>query len=248
MMPCPKNYLFEFTRNIPSNFTLELKKKSKKQVIFLLRYPSQRKPLYFIKAFYSGILRGNRLKRLIKNLKSLEELGVPLIKPIHTMYKNPVLSYLRGEPFYGYATFEYLEKGFLQKEDFISSNRPNVALLQELVGFLYELHEKGILLKDTKFNNFYYTEKEGFKVFDLDGVKITKRSPSLRERLEDLAPLAMTLEWIGFSEASKEIFRKYQGLYPHLGNEYFSYFLKLIRDRKFKRLKKLRKEKPIENL
>ncbi|MCS7149120.1 MAG: hypothetical protein RMI93_00035 [Caldimicrobium sp.] len=217
-------------------------------MIFLLRDPSQRKPLYFLKAYCSGILRGNRLNRLLKNLKSLEELKVPLIKPIHTIFKNPVLSYLRGEFFYGYAVYEYLEKGFLREEDFISSNRPNFALLHELVGFLYELHERGILLRDTKFNNFYYTEEEGFKVFDLDGVEITQRSPSLRERLEDLAPLAMTLEWIGFSEASKEIFRKYQWLYPHLGDEYISYFLKLVNERELKRFKKLRKEKTIENL
>jgi hypothetical protein len=108
-------------------------------------------------------------------------------------------------------------------------------LLLGLVKFLFSLHEKGVYLRDTKFNNFYYTNKTNFKVFDLDGVKLYSKPLPKKMRLKELATLAMTLEWEGLPLARELISNEYAKLYPAFNEKDVIFFEKIITLKRKKR-------------
>ena len=209
-------------------FFLKCEKIPKRHRNFLLTFASSTEPDLFIKLFIPRPFRRNRVKSYLKNLFELKKRDVPLLEPLFLFWKNPLLALLKDEPFYGGIVFPYLKEGFLTFES-------AKILLPSLVKFLFSLHEKGVYLRDTKFYNFYYTNKTGFKVFDLDGVKLYRKPLPKKMRLKELATLTMTLEWEGFSLARELIWNEYAKLYSILTKEDFIKFERLIALRKKRR-------------
>lgn len=213
-----------------------LKRSPSHLAIFLIPFNSN-KPLYFLKAYQPRLFKRNRVKAFKNNFQKLQNKKIPVLIPHILFYENPLFSYLNNRGFYGGILYPYFEKGFLKKDSFFKEN--SKILLKKLVKFIFDLHEKGILLGDTKYNNFYYDESYGFKIFDLDGLKILKKRPEIKKRLKDLSSLAMTLEWIGYKEASLITFEIYSSLIEPLSLEDKDFYKKCIEIKRRKRMKKL---------
>jgi len=209
-------------------FLLKCEKISKKHRNFLLTFFSSTEPDLFLKLFLPYPFKRNRVKSYLKNLLELKKRDVPMLEPLFLFWKNPWLASLLDELFYGGIAFPYLKEGFLTFES-------AKMLLTSLVKFLFSLHEKGVYLRDTKFNNFYYTNKTGFKVFDLDGVKLYSNPLPKRMRLKELATLAMTLEWEGLTHARELIWNEYAKFYPAFTKKDVIFFEKIITLRRKKR-------------
>jgi len=209
-------------------FLLKCEKIPKKHRNFLLTFASSTEPDLFLKLFIPRPFRRNRVKSYLKNLLEFKKRDVPLLEPLFLFWKNPWLALLKDEPFYGGIVFPYLKEGFLTFE---SAKKH----LTSLVKFLISLHEKGVYLRDTKFNNFYYTNKTGFKVFDLDGVKLYSKPLPKKMRLKELATLAMTLEWERLPLAREIIWNEYAKLYPAFSEKDVIFFEKIITLRRKKR-------------
>jgi len=218
-------------------FIFKLLKRAPSHLVLLLIPFFEKSPLFFLKAYHPRPFKRNRLKALYKALINLENLKIPHLKPLYLFYVSPLYALFKRKPFYGGAVYPFLKKGFLKEKDFFGEE--GIRLLEELVCFIFSLHEKGVLLRDTKFYNFYKDEL-GFKVFDLDGIKILKKKPSKEARLKDLSALTMTLMWSGMANADKIIFKTYEKLYPEISEKDFSFFFGEIEKRRKKRLKKLR--------
>ncbi|BAU23918.1 hypothetical protein THC_1553 [Caldimicrobium thiodismutans] len=216
-------------------FSFKILKRSPSHLVFLLSPFNSEKPLYFLKVYQPRLFKRNRIKAFIKNLQMLKKRNIPVLYPLLIFYERPLFSYLKRHPFYGGILYPFIEEGFLKEELFFREN--SQTLLINLVNFIFSLHEKGILLRDTKYNNFFYT-KEGFKIFDLDGIKILETSLSKKERLKDLSALAMTLEWIGLKEAGTLIFKAYQNLLGELGKVHYEYYTELKIKKRKKRERK----------
>lgn len=221
-------------------FSLNLKKKCASHLFFTLTFFDEEAPSLCVKLYIKRFFKKNRPKTYIKNYRHLEKLKVPHLTPLLIFYQSPFKYLFSQNPFLGGIITPFISQGFLNEENFREDYSANKELLQKLVYFLYTLHEKGIFLGDTKFTNFYYREGEGFKIFDLDGISFYKRKLNPKERLKDLAPLAMTLEWIGLPLVDHFLFKTYQSFYSSLEKDLFSYFKDLINYKRQKRLKKLR--------
>jgi len=209
-------------------FLLKCEKISKKHRNFLLTFFSSTEPDLFLKLFLPYPFKRNRVKSYLKNLLELKKRDVPLLEPLFLFWKNHWLASLLDELFYGGIAFPYLKEGFLTFES-------AKMLLTSLIKFLFSLHEKGVYLRDTKFYNFYYTNKTGFKVFDLEGVKLYSNPLPKKMRLKELATLAMTLEWEGLTHARELIWNEYAKLYPAFTEKDFIFFEKIITLRRKKR-------------
>jgi len=222
-------------------FEIKCIKKSPSHKNFILKFLSENSPSLFLKAFIPRPFKKNRIKNYLETFKTLKNLNVSLLEPVFLFWKNPQIAFLKKEPFYGGIVFPYIEKGFLKRENlFLDDKKENVnyRLIKNLISFLFELHEKGIYLKDTKFNNFYYSSEENFKIFDLDGIKFYKKPLSKLERLRDLSTLAMSLEWEKIVNARALVFEIYREFFPELREKDFKKFSQLV-DKKRKKEKKL---------
>lgn len=228
----PKN---TFNDLIEGNYVLKLIKKCPSHLALIVSSSKDQIPIYFVKLYQPRLFKRNRVKDFKANLDFLKKLAIPHLQPLVIIYHSPIKAIILRESFYGGIIHSYLSKGFLDEEDFLSNLSQGYRLIQNLVQFLYNLHQKKVLLRDTKYNNFYYKKLEGFKIFDIDGIKFLSREPSIKERLRDLAPLAMSLEWIGFKEATKIIFNEYQKAYTPLSQKAFTLFLRMVLERKSKR-------------
>ncbi len=245
LFPNYKNFkVFSYSKEVTLEdlffrpFSLKILKRSPSHIAFILySHDNLEKPLYFLKSYHPRLFKRNRIKALIQNLEELTRRKVPLIFPLFAFYENPLFSFLKKTPFFGGVVFPYLERGFLRKEDFLKESSSN--LLEKLTEFILGLHQKGILLGDTKYNNFYYTKCEGFKIFDLDGVKLLKSAPSTKERLKDLSALAMTLEWSGLKGTSSKILEIYIHVCGNISPDEKKFFLNCIEKKRKKRMKKL---------
>lgn len=224
-------------------FSFKILKRSASHMVFLLIPSGAERPLYFLKAYQPRPFKRNRVKAFVKNHERLLKRGIPLLNPLAVFLGSPILSLLKKHPFYGGLLYPFMEEGFLTGELFLKENSKD--LLSSLVRFILELHTKGVLLGDTKYNNFYLDAKEGFKIFDLDGVKILDRYPSIEERLNDLSSLAMTLEWIGFKEAGTLILEDLVTLLPDIDTKALSIFKNWIERKRKKRLKRLNTKIPL---
>ncbi len=236
-------------RLIHKPFLLKCEKIPKTHRNFILSFASSGEPNLFLKLFIPRPFKRNRVNAYLKNFLELKKRDVPMVEPLFLFWKNPWLTLLKDEPFYGGIVFPFIKEGFLNFE----SAR---MLLSRLVNFLFFLHEKGVYLRDTKFHNFYYAARGAhhnlhdkdsnlcFKVFDLDGVKVYRHPLPQNMRLKDLATLAMTLEWEGLHHARKTIWDEYSKLYPGLTKEDFIKFERLIAIRKNKRKWHLYYHKP----
>ncbi|QER42690.1 hypothetical protein F1847_08030 [Thermodesulfobacterium sp. TA1] len=202
---------------------------------FSISFGASENPEFFLKAFVPRFFKKNRVKAYLKVIKALKRCKVPLVEPYFLFWKNPQWAYLKKESFYGGVIFPFFSKGFLNFKAF--TENPN--LLDDLVVFLFSLHQKGVFVRDTKFYNFYHTEEEGFKIFDLDGVKVYSKPLDKKKRLRDLASLAMTLEWRGMNDAVKRIWEVYKRFFPGLTEEDFCFFKKQVEKRREKRIKHL---------
>ncbi len=220
-------------------FILKLIKRSSQQMNFFLKSLDEEKNLYFLKLYLKNCIRSNRPKEVIKRLTKLEELKIPTLKPLLVFYQDSLFFCFLPNPLWGGVIYPYIEKGFLQREDFQGPLAKRI--LQDLVNFLFELHQKGVYLRDTKYKNFYLNEKGEFKVFDLDGIKFYEKPLTLKKRLKDLSALAMTLEWEGFKEAGETIFKTYQKFCPSLKESFGDYFFSQIQKRTWKRTEKIKK-------
>ncbi|MCS7198987.1 MAG: hypothetical protein RMI63_05415 [Caldimicrobium sp.] len=216
-------------------YVFKLIKKCPSHLILLATSAGDQEPNYFIKLYQPRLFKRNRVKDFKHNLHVLRRLGIPHFQPLLIIYQVPLRAIISGENFYAGIVYYHLSKGFLNKDDFLGNINQGYKLIQNLVQFLYSLHQNKVLLRDTKYNNFYYQPLEGIKIFDIDGIKFLNREPSLGERLRDLAPLAMSLEWIGFREAKKIIFTEYQKVYSYLPEETFVFFSNIVSERKRKR-------------
>lgn len=218
-------------------FEIKILKECPSHLIFVLKPLNISFPPLFLKAFIPKIFKKNRIKRYLDILRTLKSLKIPTIDPILLFWENPLKAFIRREKFYGGILFYYVEKGFLTKDIFFSSNLDNI--LKKLVSFIFSIHQKKVLLKDTKYNNFFYEEEDKFKLFDLDGIKILRKPPSKVERLKDLSTLSMSLEWVEISQAREKIFSFYKDLYPTLTKEDFEIFSNFVERKKAKRIKHL---------
>lgn len=224
-------------------FSFKVLKRSASHLVFLLIPLGAERPFYFLKAYQPRPFKRNRVKAFVKNYERLQKRGVPLLHPLAVFLESPVLALLKKHPFYGGLLYPFLEEGFLTGALFLKEKAKD--LLSSLVRFNLELHAKGVLLGDTKYDNFYLDAKEGFKIFDLDGVKILDRCPTPEEQLKDLSALAMTLEWIGFKEAGTLIFEDLLTLIPGIDTRALSLFRKGIERKRHKRLKKTQPNKSL---
>lgn len=234
--------ILEYLQNKP--FEIKCLKTPPSHRNFILKFLSEDFSPLFLKAFIPRFFKKNRVKNYFKLFKILKDLQIPLVEPYFLFWKNPQIAFIKDEPFYGGIIFPCIEKGFLKKEDlFLDSQKEkvNYELIKNLVLFLYNLHEKGIYLRDTKFNNFYHTSYEGFKIFDLDGTKFYKRPLSKLERLKDLSTLAMSLEWEKIKDAKTLVLGFYRELFPEINKKDFEKFDYLVNLKRKKREKKLLK-------
>lgn len=218
------------------DFIYQKVKRASSHFVFLIKLSEEKK--FWLKSFVPRLFKKNRVKHYLKILSLLIKLDIPVIKPIFLFWKNPQIAFLKREPFYGGILFPYIEEGFLKKE------KINDELIKNLVSFLFYLHEKGVYLRDTKYNNFYYSsasQEKGFKIFDLDGVKIYKKALSKFKRLKDLSTLAMVLEWDKIEKAKKLVFSFYKEIYPLIEEDDFYKFSKLVDKRRKKREENLKK-------
>ncbi|WP_028841485.1 hypothetical protein [Thermodesulfobacterium hveragerdense] len=200
---------------------------------FLISLESSGKIDFFLKAFVPRFFKKNRVKSYLEVVKSLKKLEVPIIEPLFVFWRSPQVAFLKKETFYGGIVFPYLSQGFLGFKDFLERE----GFLEALVRFLFRLHQKGVFIRDTKFNNFYHTNEEGFKIFDLDGLKVYNPPLDKKLRLKDLSALAMTLEWSGMKETTKRIWTVYVSLYSGLTQKDFLFFVKQVEKRRKKREK-----------
>ena len=221
-------------------FNLETFKKGSSHYVFILSSFREKKPLFLLKAFRSKFFETNKVKKYLKTLSKLRELNISVIKPIFLFWKNPQIAFLKRESLYGGIIFSYIEKGFIKKDDIFLNNKKekvNYELIKNLIFFLFKLHEKGIYLKDTKYNNFYYF-KGDFKIFDLEGIKFYKKPLFKFERLKDLSTLAMVLEWQKVKNARELVFNLYKQFYPEINEKDFGEFNCLVNKKRKKREKK----------
>lgn len=244
LFPNYKNFkFFAFSESEPFDklfsrpFVFKLLKGSPSHLVFSLTPINSNKPLYFLKAYQPRLFKRNRVKAFKNNFQKLQNKNIPLLIPYLLFYEIPLFSYTKKEAFYGGILFPYLEKGFLKRDSFVGED--SKILLKNLVELIFDIHEKEILIGDTKYTNFYYDPKEGFKIFDLDGVRILKKKPTTRERLKDLSSLAMTLEWNGFKDASLIIFEIYSSLIGTFSPEDKDFYKKCIEIKRKKRMKHL---------
>ena len=224
-------------------FEIKCIKRSPSHKNFILKFFSESSPSLFLKAFIPRLFKKNRIKNYFKAFKTLKNLNVSLLDPIFLFWGSSQIAFLKKEPFYGGIVFPYIEKGFLKRKNlFLDDKKENVnsRLIKNLIFFLFELHEKGIYLKDTKFNNFYYSSEENFKIFDLDGIKFYKRPLSKLERLKDISTLAMSLEWEKIANARTLVFEIYKELFPELREKDFERFSQLVEKKRKKREKALK--------
>ena len=224
-------------------FEIKCVKKSPSHRNFMLRFLSENSPSFFLKAFIPRLFKKNRIKKYFKAFKNLKNLNVSLLEPIFLFWKNPQIAFLKRETFYGGIVFPYIEKGFLKRENLFLDNKKenvNYKLIKNLIFFLFKLHEKGIYLKDTKFNNFFCNSEENFKIFDLDGIKFYKKPLSKLERLKDISTLAMSLEWEKIANARTLVFEIYKEFFPELREKDFEKFSQLVEKKRKKREKALK--------
>ncbi len=252
LFPNWKSYRYVFLKEegrtilsflLEHNFYLECQKIPKGQRNFILTFLENPEKRLFLKLFRPGTLKRNRPKAYLKAYSILQKISAPLLSPYFVFWKNPLLCLLLKESFYGGMIFPYLEKGFLFESSFIQSLESGQNLLKKLLSFLYQLHERGVYLRDTKFTNFYYTKEEGFKIFDLEGISFLSSPLSTFHRLKDLAPLAMSLEWIGIPDVRESLWRIYKNFYPRLTVKDYLLYQRLIEEKKKRRERKLRKAK-----
>jgi len=223
-------------------FEIKCIKKSPSHKNFILKFFSENSPSLFLKAFIPRPFKKNRIKNYLETFKTLKNLNVSLLEPVFLFWKNPQIAFLKKEPFYGGIVFPYIEKGFLKRENlFLDDKKENInyKLIKNLIFFLFKLHEKGIFLKDTKFNNFFCDSEENFKIFDLDGIKFYKKPLSKLERLRDLSTLAMSLEWEKIAEARALVFDIYKEFFPELREKDFEKFSQFVDKKRKKREKAL---------
>ena len=222
-------------------FNFETFKKGSSHYVFILSSFKEKKPLFLLKAFRPKLFKTNKARKYLRTLSKLEELNISVIKPIFLFWESPQIAFFKREPFYGGIVFLYIEKGFVKREDLFLDDKKekvNYELIKNLISFLFKLHEKGVYLKDTKYNNFYHFEGD-FKIFDLEGIKFYKKPLFKFERLKDLSTLAMVLEWEKVKNARELIFNLYKQLYPEINNEKdFGKFNCLVNKKRKKREKK----------
>jgi hypothetical protein len=223
-------------------FEIKCIKKSPSHKNFILKFLSENSPSFFLKAFIPRPFKKNRIKNYLEAFKTLKNLNVSLLEPVFLFWKNPQIAFLKKEPFYGGIVFPYIEKGFLKRENlFLDDKKENInyKLIKNLIFFLFKLHEKGIYIKDTKFNNFFCDSEENFKIFDLDGIKFYKKPLSKLERLKDLSTLAMSLEWEKITNARALVFDIYKELFSELREKDFEKFSQFVDKKRKKREKAL---------
>lgn len=219
-------------------FTLKLIKRCPSHLLLTLTFLSEKSPSLCLKLYHPRLFKKNRPKIFLKTLYLLKKLNIPLLSPLLIFYLSPFKAFFWKNPFTGGIISPFISQGFLKAEEFKEDAKRGFPLLYKLIQFIFQLHEKGVLLKDTKYNNFFYQKDKGFRIFDLEGVKVFKRTLSLSERLKDLAPLAMSLEWIGLQQSSFFIFKTYQSLFAPLTSKYFQIYQNYINNTLSKRLKK----------
>ncbi|MCU4138139.1 MAG: hypothetical protein MW689_001710 [Thermodesulfobacteria bacterium] len=221
-------------------FNFEIFKRSSSHYVFILSSFKEKKPLFLLKAFRPKLFKTNKVRKYLRTLYKLRELNISVIRPIILFWENPQIAFLKRKPLYGGIIFPYIERGFIKKEDIFLDDKKekvNYELIKNLVSFLFKLHEKGIYLKDTKYNNFYYFEGD-FKIFDLEGIKFYKKPLFKFERLKDLSTLAMVLEWQKVKNARELIFYLYKQLYFEISEKDFGKFNCLVNKKRKKREKK----------
>lgn len=189
--------------------------------LFLIPF-SEEKPNYFLKLYNTRLFKRNRVKAFWENMEKLKSLEILFISPLALWWTSPWKAFLNRAPFYGAILFPYMERGFLAKGDILPPNTQiNYPLVQKIVEFLFTLHNKGILLKDSKIYNYYLSPSGELKLFDLDGIRFYCRPLKLKERVRDLIPLAKSLTRLGIKEAKTLVLDLYGALYPPLLKEKF---------------------------
>ncbi len=217
-------------------------KKGKSNLNLILIDFVKKEPLFFVKLYFAKPLTTNRLKKNLNIIEKLETLDISFIHPLIIFHISPFKAYIKRKAFYGGIIYPFIKTGFINKKRILELKKKEKYenFLNKLIEFLFKLHEKGVFLRDTKFNNFWYEEKE-IKIFDLDGIKIYTESLSKKLRLKDLSTLAMSLEWILKNKSEKnKIFDLYKNLYP-LNEKDFLTFTKFVENRYQKRLKTYQK-------
>ncbi|WP_038056766.1 hypothetical protein [Thermodesulfobacterium hydrogeniphilum] len=217
-------------------------KKGKSNLNLILIDFVKKEPLFFVKLYFAKPLTGNRLKKTLNIIEKLETLDISFIKPLALFYLSPLKAYIKRKSFYGGIIYPFIKTGFINKKKILEFKKQEKyeKFLNKLIEFLFKLHEKGVFLRDTKLNNFWY-EKNEIKIFDLDGIKFYPKSLSKKLRLKDLSTLAMSLEWVLENKSEKsQIFDLYKNLYP-LNEKDFLTFTKFVENRYQKRLKTYQK-------
>ncbi len=222
-------------------------KKGKSNLNLILMDFYKKEPMFFVKLYITKFLTLNRVKKIIKTFEKLEKREVFFIKPFLAFYISPYKAYFKKQHIYGGIIYPFVEKNFLSKERIFEFKKYGMyeKFLDDFIKNFFYLHEKGVYLKDTKYNNFWYDQEKGLiKIFDLDGIKILNKPLSKKMRLKDLATFVMSLEWIfKNNKEGEKIFFKYSDFYPYLEKRDIPLFRSYIKKRHTKRVKSLFKKK-----
>lgn len=216
---------------LSSQIEIKSLKKCKSHQILLIKFLNQNRFNFVLKAFFTRLLKRNRAKHYLDIIRILDKLEIPVVKPLLIFWKNPMKAFLRGENFYGGVLFPYIEEGFVVETMFFKNHEKenlDQFFIRNLLKFICEVHQKGVLIRDTKYNNFFYHETQGFKLFDLDGVKFLGRPLKKFERIKDIVSLAITLNQQKIV-SYEQIFKLYKEVYKDLEDEdyeMFTYFIK----------------------
>lgn len=208
----------------------------KSHQILFIRFSDQNRFNFVLKAFFARLLKRNRAKHYLNIIKILDHLKIPVVKPLLIFWKNSVEAFFRREVFYGGVLFPYIEKGFIKDTMFFKDHKKedlNLSFIKDLLKFIFEVHQKGVVIRDTKYNNFFYDEAEGFKLFDLDGVRFLGRPLKKTERLKDLVSLAITL-YRDKIVSYELVFNWYRELYQDLEEKDINLLTLLIHRKKSK--------------
>ena len=159
---------------------------------------------HFLKLYHFPRLRDKLRLRLGYNpaakayeyARRLQERGVPCANPLAVLAgSSPAVAVFIAEALCEGGMLRDLFKRLFADASSPTPGQPRTALLRELAGFLYQLHQKGIYHSDLHDANIWVQhsdDKFAFALLDLEAIRFCRRV-SIRRKLKNLLRLARNL-------------------------------------------------------
>lgn len=136
----------------------------------------------------------NPAARAYEYARRLQEMGVPCATPL-AVFASSSAAVLITEALCEGGMLRDLFKRLFADAVSPTLAQPRTALLRELAGFLYQLHEKGIYHSDLHDANIWVQHSDdnyAFALLDLEAIRFCRRV-SIRRKLKNLLRLARNL-------------------------------------------------------